>query len=113
MHSSAEGVRAEAGRDFWRGVLAAGGFTAMPRWAREPIVGIAVHAAAIPSDLVAASRRLADKLDLPLSSVLLAAHAKVLSALSGERQVTTGYISASGPLKIHSSLVNVLLRDRT
>ena len=24
-----------------------------------------------------------------------------------------GYISASGPLKIHSSLVNVLLRDRT
>ena len=70
MHSSAEAVRAEAGRDFWRGVLAAGGFTAMPRWTREPIVGIAVHDAVLPSDLVAASHRLADELDVPLSSVL-------------------------------------------
>ncbi len=98
MHSSAEGVRAEAGRDFWRGVLAAGGFTAMPRWAREPIVGIAVHDAVLPSDLVAASHRLADELDVPLSSVLLAAHAKVLSALSAERHVVTGYVAGTGAL---------------
>ena len=52
MHSSAEAVRAEAGRDFWRGVLAAGGSTVMPRWTRDPIAGIAVHDAAIPSDIV-------------------------------------------------------------
>ena len=96
MHSSAEAVLAEAGGDFWRGVLAAGGFTAMPRWTRDPIVGVAVYHAAIPSDRVAASRRLAEELEVPLGSVLLAAHAKVLSALSGERHVTTGYISASG-----------------
>ena len=43
MHSSAEAVLAEAGGDFWRGVLAAGGFTAMPRWTRDPIVGVAVY----------------------------------------------------------------------
>ena len=98
MHSSAEGVRAEAGRDFWRGVLAAGGFTAMPRWAREPIVGIAVHDAVLPSDLVAASHRLADELDVPLSTVLLAAHAKVLSALSAEHHVVTGYVAGTGAL---------------
>ena len=98
MHSSAEAVRAEAGRDFWRGVLAAGGFTAMPRWTRDPIAGIAVHDAALPSDLVAASHRLADELDVPLSSVLLAAHAKVLSALSAEHHVVTGYVAGTGAL---------------
>ena len=41
----------------------------------------------MPRDLVAALRRLADELAVPLSSVLLAAHAKVLAALSGEREV--------------------------
>ena len=96
MHSSAEAVRAEAGRDFWRGVLGLGGFIALPRWARDPIPGVAVHDAAIPSDIVAASHRLADELDVPLSSVLLAAHAKVLSALSGEREVAMGYVSGTG-----------------
>ena len=54
--------------------------------------GIAEHEAKIPDDLVAALRRLADELGVPLSSVLLAAHAKVLAALSGEREVATGYV---------------------
>ena len=42
---------------------------------------------------MAALRRLADELALPLGSVLLAAHAKVLAALSGEREVATGYVA--------------------
>ena len=58
--------------------------------------GIAEHEATIPDDLVAALRRLADELEVPLSSVLLAAHAKVLAALSGEREVATGYVAAAG-----------------
>jgi len=95
MHSSAEAVRADAGRDFWRGVLAAGGSTSMPRWTRNPIPGIAVHDAALPSELVAASRRLAEELEVPLSAVLLAAHAKVLAALSGERDIVTGYVAGT------------------
>ncbi len=87
---------AEAGREFWRGVLVAGGFTAIPRWTRDPVPGVAEHEATIPDDLVAALRRLADELAVPLSSVLLAAHAKVLAALSGEREVATGYVAAAG-----------------
>jgi hypothetical protein len=46
---------------------------------------------------MAASRGLAIDLAVPLSSVLLAAHAKVLGALSGEREVCTGYAVAGGP----------------
>ena len=31
---------AERGREFWRGVLLAGGFTPLPRWTKEPVPGI-------------------------------------------------------------------------
>ena len=93
-------VRAEvqlgAGREFWRGALVAGGFTAIPRWTFDPETGIAEHEAKIPDDLIAALRRLADELAVPASSVLLAAHAKVLAALSGEREVATGYVGLQG-----------------
>ena len=91
-------VLTEADREFWRGVLGMGGFTALPRWTRNPIAGVAVHDAAIPEGLVAALRRLAGRRSpTPLSAVLLATHGKVLSALSGERHVATGYIGATGP----------------
>jgi amino acid adenylation domain-containing protein len=87
---------AEHGREFWRGVLLAGGFIALPRWTLEPVPGIGEHEARIPDELVAAVRRLADALAVPLSSVLLTAHAKVLGALSGEREVSTGYAAVEG-----------------
>ena len=83
---------AEADGEFWHGLLVSGRFTAIPRWTLDPVRGVAEHEATIPDDLAAALRRLADELELPLSSVLLAAHAKVLAALSGEREVTTGYV---------------------
>ncbi len=83
-------------REFWRGVLLAGGSTAIPRWTLTPVASVGQHAGTIPGDLVAALRRLADAMGVPLSSVLLAVHAKVLAALSGEREVTTGYVAAAG-----------------
>jgi amino acid adenylation domain-containing protein len=82
------------GRDFWRRVLMAGGSTAVPRWTRAPVAGVAEYRARVPNVLVAALGRVAVELMVPLSSVLLAAHAKVLSALSGEPEVTTGYVGA-------------------
>src|SRR2546422_115664 len=87
---------AERGREFWREVLLAGGFTAVPRWTLDPVPGIAEHEAKICNEVVAALRRLADELAVPLSSVLLTAHAKVLGALSGEREVSIGYAAVEG-----------------
>src|SRR5437773_9095624 len=87
---------AERGREFWRAALLAGAFTALPRGTREPVAGIGEHEARIPQELVAALRRLADGLAVPLSSVWLTAHAKVLGALTGEREVSTGYAVMEG-----------------
>lgn len=87
---------AEASREFWRDVLAAGGFTKIPRWSLDPVKGVAELEATVSEDLVAPLRALADELDVPLRSVLLAAHVKVLASLSGEREVTIGYVAADG-----------------
>src|SRR6266403_1784608 len=90
---------ADRGREFWRGVLLAGGSTVLPRWTLNPVPGVHEHAATIPDELVAALRRLANELAVPLSSVLLTAHAKVLGALSGEREVCTGHaVEGRSPL---------------
>jgi amino acid adenylation domain-containing protein len=86
----------QTSREYWRGVLVAGGFTAIPRWTSNPVAGLAEHEEMISVDLVAALRRLADELTIPLSSVLLAAHAKVLATLSGEQGVVTGYVAEQG-----------------
>ena len=82
---------AEANREFWREVLSAGGFTAIPRWTLNTEEGVGEHEIAISDELVVTLRRLSNELSVSFSSLLLTAHAKVLSALSGERDVCTGY----------------------
>ncbi|MEU9319725.1 amino acid adenylation domain-containing protein [Streptomyces sp. NPDC048295] len=90
------GMQAQADREFWRDVLVAGGFTEIPRWTLDPVQGVGEHEVPVPDDVVAALERLAEELAVPLGSVLLAAHAKVLAALSGEHEVATGYAGTEG-----------------
>src|SRR5437773_3267766 len=106
------GAATERGREFWRAVLLASGFTSLPRWTLNPVPGVGEHEATIPDELVAALRRLADELAVTLSSVLLTAHAKVLGALSGEREVTTGYaVGAGSPLPLRMTIEPRSWRD--
>ncbi|MFF8427774.1 amino acid adenylation domain-containing protein [Streptomyces sp. NPDC016566] len=85
------GARVETDREFWSRVLTAGGTTAVPRWVREPVPGTAEHEVSVPDDVADAARGLVRHLAVPVSALLLAAHAKVLAALSGEQDVVTGY----------------------
>src|SRR5918993_5668124 len=87
---------AGADAEFWRGALLSGGFTPIPRWTLNPEPGVAACEAVIAGDLVARLQRLSDELQLPFSSVLLTAHAKVLAALCGEEEVATGYVADRG-----------------
>jgi amino acid adenylation domain-containing protein len=83
----------DSDREFWHGVLTGGGFTPIPRWTLDPVPGMAACEALVPGDLLPALRQRAAELGVPLSSVLLAAHAKVLAALCGESEVVTGYLA--------------------
>ncbi|WP_409463963.1 non-ribosomal peptide synthetase [Amycolatopsis sp. GA6-003] len=83
-------------REHWREVLTAGGRTSVPRWTLEAGPGIGDHETPVPRGTAAALRLLAGQLRVPLSAVLLAAHAKVLAAVSGEAQVCTGYVAEPG-----------------
>src|SRR3989442_10872055 len=76
---------AERGREFWRGVLLAGGFTAVPRWTLDPVPGIAEHEAKICNEVVAALRRLAGELAGPPRAGPVPPHAQGLWAPSGRR----------------------------
>ncbi|MFF5638416.1 amino acid adenylation domain-containing protein [Streptomyces sp. NPDC012825] len=68
-------------------------FTTVPNWTAHPVPGTAEHAeTALPDRTVTALRTRADEFGVPIAAVLLAAHAKVLSALSGDTDVTTGYL---------------------
>ncbi|HEY9414395.1 MAG TPA: non-ribosomal peptide synthetase, partial [Pseudonocardia sp.] len=86
-------TQVDTGREFWRGVLVAGGSTTIPEWTLEPVPGLADHTDTVPAHLVSALRERSDEVGLPLRAVLLAAHAGVLAALSGERDVVTGYLT--------------------
>lgn len=86
----------KANGDNRHGVLVESAFTRIPRWTRAPAPGTAEHETALPDRVLVTLRRLADWLQVPLSSMLLTAHAKVLAALSGESEVTTGYVPARG-----------------
>ena len=90
------GAVTEGDQAFWRAVLLAGGFAALPRWSLNPVCGIGEHQATIPAELMAALHQLAKELAVPLRAVLLTAHAKVLGVLCGEREVTTGYAVRAG-----------------
>jgi amino acid adenylation domain-containing protein len=86
----------EAGLAFWREVFLAGGSTTIPRWTRDPRPGVAGLETTLPGRLTVALRRRATELGVPLRSLFLAAHARVLGALSGEADVVTGYVAGSG-----------------
>ena len=94
-----------AGREFWRRVLLAGGFTAIPRWVTHPVPGAGDLEVRIPEECMKSLRGLAHSMRVPLASVLLTAHARVLAALSGEREVCTGHAPVPGsPLPCRISL---------
>ena len=89
-------TREETSRQYWHDVLNDGGYTAIPRWTLRPEPGTGSHDVTLSHDLATSLRRVADQLDLSLDTVVFAAHAKVLAALSGETAVVAGYVPAEG-----------------
>src|SRR5256885_7694102 len=94
---------AERGREFWHGVLLAGGSTTLPRWTLEPVPGVGEHERRIPDKLVAGLRRLAKKLaGAPRPGVLTAPPQGAGGPLGGRRgwawDPRGGRASVAGPV---------------
>ena len=64
--------------------------TQIPRWTQDCRPDRAQIEVAVPEDLRAAVPPLARDLEVAPGSIWLAAHARVLQALSGEQEITTG-----------------------
>ncbi len=73
----------------------------LPRWQRDETVDPArrfgQHRVTVPTAVSARLREVAREIGVPVKSVLLAAHFKVLSAWTGQRQIVTGLISNGRP----------------
>jgi amino acid adenylation domain-containing protein len=94
-----ETLASAASRDYWSRQLAGLEVTRLPR--RGPVAdaegGSGVHLIGWPAELSARLTAAARPLGVPLKSTLLAAHARVLSALAGRSDVVTGLVTNGRP----------------
>ncbi len=89
-------------RTYWTDKLEAGTATRLDRWPRRAAApgereGVRFFAVPIPIELSHRLWGLAHAAGVPLKSVLLVAHLKVLSALAGRRDVQTGLVENGRP----------------
>lgn len=81
-------------REFWAKALEGSSFITLPRGpsvSPDAVGGVGFHEVSLPGGLSDSVKRAAKQLGVPVKTVLLAAHLYVLSLLTGERDVTTGY----------------------
>ncbi|MCX5402027.1 non-ribosomal peptide synthetase [Streptomyces sp. NBC_00102] len=94
-------------------VPAEGCCTTVPRWATNPLPGTAEATALLPERTEALLRRRAGELGVPLTTVFLAAHAKVLAVLSADPVVRSGFRPRAGvaPLILEMAVPSGSWRD--
>jgi amino acid adenylation domain-containing protein len=96
---SAEAV-APTAREFWKGILAAGAAAPIARWVSAPATASsATCRRLLPSTVVSSLSETAGDLQVSMSALLIAAHAKVLRALTGEREVVTGLVPGASRMR--------------
>ncbi|MGI9422299.1 MAG: amino acid adenylation domain-containing protein [Hyphomicrobiaceae bacterium] len=80
------------GREYWANAIGAGEATTIPRWTQNPVKGIAAIETMVSDELATALRDYSQAVAIPVQTLFLAAHARVLAALSGELEVTAAYL---------------------
>ncbi len=95
-----EAIASAAARGFWRGVTEGAPLTQLPpREGTETPDGVEVprHWVELPATTAEALRRAAESAGVPLKTVYLAAHLRVLALLAGAGEVVTGYVTSGRP----------------
>jgi amino acid adenylation domain-containing protein len=89
-----EALHDQEHKEFWARTLEGSSFISLPRGSSPAEVagsGVGFHEVCLPAGLSDAIKQTANQLCVPIKTVLLAAHIYVLSLLTGERDITTGY----------------------
>ncbi|MCI0536210.1 MAG: amino acid adenylation domain-containing protein [Verrucomicrobiales bacterium] len=94
-------IASSAARTYWANKISDAVIHTLPRWlesprrgGREQVRGPEVN---LPRNLLARLKELANEAGLPIRSVLLAAHCRVLSALTGQTDIMTGLVANGRP----------------
>ena len=93
-----EALRTERSAEYWREKLQDVPRTTLARWPnlpenREQDRTVRSHVTRVPTEVAEGLKSLSRSLSVPLKSLLLAAHVKALSVLSGESDVITGLVN--------------------
>ncbi|MEU1335922.1 amino acid adenylation domain-containing protein [Streptomyces sp. NPDC005827] len=95
-----EALASEESRAYWADVLEDTDFTGLPRRADPGLAAVRtarVHEVPLPEGLGERLRAVAAEARVPVKSVMFAAHARVLSLLSGQSRVVTGLVGNGRP----------------
>ncbi len=92
-----EALASPAARAFWEETLEDSVSAVPPAWDGEGVPGARSQGVVLPAELADDLGRLARQAGVPLKSVLLAAHLRVMAAEAGTDDVTTGVVSNGRP----------------
>ncbi|MFI2202813.1 amino acid adenylation domain-containing protein [Streptomyces sp. NPDC020192] len=95
-----EALASEESRAYWAGLLQDTDFTGLPRRADAGLSAVRearVHDVPLPEGLGERLRAVAAEARVPVKAVMFAAHARVLSLLSGRSRVVTGLVAGGRP----------------
>ncbi|HEY6796167.1 MAG TPA: amino acid adenylation domain-containing protein, partial [Kineosporiaceae bacterium] len=95
-----EAQRSPEQRQFWAEQLAGAQVCRIPAVERPPAsaaAGVVFHDVPVPAEVSTGIRRLAERLRVPVKSVLMAAHLVVLGLVCGSDDVVTGYEHSGRP----------------
>ena len=91
-------IESEETQRYWREQIDNNQFTQIPRWrSSEKHEETDEQQFRISHSLPGQLKELAQQYGLPLKSILLAVHLRVLSLLSGQRNVISGVVGTGGP----------------
>ncbi|MEH2084715.1 MAG: non-ribosomal peptide synthase/polyketide synthase [Nostoc sp.] len=84
---------------YWREKLNDSTFTQLPQWESVPTdtINVGLQDITLSSEIYEGLKKFAQSAEVPLKSVLLAAHLRVLNLLSGQSDVLTGLIANGRP----------------
>ncbi|HEX6291078.1 MAG TPA: amino acid adenylation domain-containing protein [Herpetosiphonaceae bacterium] len=94
-------LQSEAARRYWRETLADAPVAALPRWPAEqraePLPPMRAHSVPLETALIADLYQLGRLAEVPIKSVLLAAHLRLLTLITGQPDIVTGMVSTIRP----------------